>query len=127
MIIEEAIARVQSLYSKGVESDDSRLRPRHIYNKLVSMRSKLMFQKANKRQPFSRWSYVVLACVEVVEAPQTECPCLPDLGCLFYRSKYPIPEPIHGLYGPLIKPISTLDGSQHFSLVQWESAKYSKK
>ena len=35
MKIKEIIQRVQSLYSKGVQSDDTRLSDRHIYNKMV--------------------------------------------------------------------------------------------
>ena len=41
----EVIQRIQSLYSKGVQSDDSRLRPRHIYNKLLSTTAKLYEQQ----------------------------------------------------------------------------------
>lgn len=126
MKIIEVIQRVQSLYSKGVQSDDSRLRPRHIYNKLLTTRAKLIEQKANKKQNISRWTYTVLPCVEVIEAPQTECPCLPDLGCKFYRSKYQIPAPIYSVFKPLIKPIMTLDGEDRFSYATWESAKYRK-
>ena len=45
MTVGDLIQRVQSLYSKGVESDDSRLTRRHIYNKLLSVRSTLIFNK----------------------------------------------------------------------------------
>ena len=33
---------VQSMYSHGVQSDDSRLSGRHIYSKLVSARARLI-------------------------------------------------------------------------------------
>ena len=46
----EIIQRIQSMYSKGVESDDSRLRPRHIYNKLLTTTAKLYQQQKNKKQ-----------------------------------------------------------------------------
>ena len=50
MKTEELIQRVQSLYSKGVQSDDSRLTSRHIYNKLTTVRAKLVTEEAKKNQ-----------------------------------------------------------------------------
>ena len=50
----EIIQRVQSMYSKGVESDDSRLRARHIYNKLLTTTAKLYQQQKNKKQRIKR-------------------------------------------------------------------------
>ena len=39
MIIGDIIQRIQSLYSKGVQSDDTRLKSRHIYNVLITNRN----------------------------------------------------------------------------------------
>ena len=41
MLVKELVQRIQSLYSKGVQSDDTRLSSPHIYNKLITVRSKL--------------------------------------------------------------------------------------
>ena len=49
MKIGEIIQRIQSLYSKGVESDDTRLMSRHIYNKLLTVRARLISQDAKKK------------------------------------------------------------------------------
>ena len=48
MKIGEIAQRVQSLYSRGVESDDTRLMQRHIYNKLLTTRAKLISEQAKK-------------------------------------------------------------------------------
>ena len=54
MKIGEIVTRVQSLYSKGVASDDSRLSNRLIYNKMLTVRSRLIVEQAKKKQRISR-------------------------------------------------------------------------
>jgi len=92
MLIKEIIQRIQSLYSKGVQSDDTRLTDRHIYNKMVTVRSKLVSQEAKKKQKINQWSYQTLSCVELIKAQPNECPCIAPPGCEILRSKYPIPK-----------------------------------
>lgn len=55
MLVGEAISRVQSLYSKGVESDDSRLSSRHIYNKLITVRENLAINQFRSDEFWSEW------------------------------------------------------------------------
>ena len=86
MITGEVIQRIQSIYSKGVQSDDSRLRSRHIYNKLITVTAKLYEQQKNKKQKVNQWSYQVLPCVELIKTPIHECPCVPTLGCTIFRT-----------------------------------------
>jgi hypothetical protein len=124
MITREIIQRVQSLYSKGVQSDDSRLTPRHIYSKILTVRSKLMSQQAKKKQKISQWNYQTIPCLEMEIAPEHECPCAPPLGCNIYKSKQPLPEPLTDLNGHLIESVTSLDGSVIFSEVTWTEKKY---
>ena len=109
MLIEEIIQRVQSLYSKGVQSDDSRLSSRHIYNKLLTVRSRLISQEAKKKQKISQWNYQTISCIEMIEVPSHECPCIPPVGCDILRSKYKLPKPLSGLSGSLIQSVTTID------------------
>lgn len=102
MKISEAIQRVQSLYSKGVESDDSRLTSRHIYNKLVSSRARVLEQSLKQRTPLSEWTYTTFNCVELEKVEGIECPCLPPAGCKVWRSKLELPKPIMGKYNESI-------------------------
>lgn len=125
MFIKELIQRVQSLYSKGVQSDDSRLSSRHIYNKLLSTRAKILTQKINKRQPISQWAYQTLPCVEMISALPSECPCLPPVGCKILKSKYPLPAPLVGhMNGHVLQSVTSIEGSIIFSETTWEKKKY---
>ena len=111
MKIKEVIQRVQSLYSKGAQSDDSRLSSRHIYSKIKTIRTKLLTQKAKKKQAISQWNYQTLPCVELVSVPAHQCPCLPPIGCDILRSKHPLPKPLIGLSTDLIQNVTTIDRS----------------
>lgn len=123
MLVEEILQRVHSLYSKGVQSDDSRLKDRQIYNKLLSIRSLLLSQKLNKKQEISQWTYQNLPCVEMIMASPDECPCAPRVGCKILRSKYKIPRPVESLGGHIIKDVMSIDGSQSYSESSWNSFK----
>jgi hypothetical protein len=124
MIIREIIQRVSTLYSKGVRSDDSRLSSRYIYNKALSVRALLLSQKSNKKQTISQWNYQTLPCVEMVEIPIIECPCLPPIGCKILKSKYKIPNPLSNLNNILIQSVTSLDGSIIYSQIGWVEKKY---
>jgi hypothetical protein len=125
MIIKEIIQRIQSLYSKGVQSDDSRLSARHIYSKLLTARARLVTQKIDKRQKVSQWVHQTLDCVELIPALPYECPCLPAVGCKVLRTKVELPTPLTGLLnGHMIQSVTSLEGSITFSETTWENKKY---
>tara|TARA_R110000772_G_scaffold261973_1_gene380809 strand:+ start:401 stop:1141 length:741 start_codon:yes stop_codon:yes gene_type:complete len=124
MITEEIVQRIQSLYSKGVQSDDSRLTSRHIYNKLLTVRSKLLSQMANKRQLISQWNYQTIPCVELVKAPIHECPCAPPMGCEIYKTTQELPEPLSKLDSHMLQSVTSIDGSIIYDEIGWKEAKY---
>lgn len=124
MILEEVIQRVQSLYSKGVQSRDSRLTARHIYSAVVSARSTLLRQQKNKNQLINQWLYQTLPCVELKLAPVHECPCVPNNKCSILRSVYQLPSPITSLDNHLIQSVTTLDGSIGFDASTFDNIKY---
>lgn len=126
MLTSEIIQRVQSLYSKGIQSDDSRLSSRHIYNKLISLRSRLISQKVNKRQKISQWSYQTLPCIGLEKAPKNECPCIPPIGCEILKSKYPLPKSVTSIDKHIIQSVTSLDGSEVYNETFFEIEKYSK-
>ena len=92
MLIGESVQRVQSLYSKGVDTDDSRLSDRHVYNKLLTIRSKLIVERLRKRQSLSEWDLQPLHCIEMI--PQQAISCGLSYKCSFMKSKYPLPSAI---------------------------------
>ena len=124
MKVIEAIQRIQSLYSKGVAADDRRLTNRHIYSKLKTVRSRLLFEKITKKQYIASVNYQVLPCIELVKAPLSECPCLPPLGCCIYKTKYPLPTPVSGISNHIIRSVTSLDGNTVFSEITWQDKKY---
>lgn len=126
MIVRELVQRVQSGYSRGVESDDSRLSSRYIYNKFLTVRSVLIANRAKDRQKISQWNYQTLPCIEMVLAPIHECPCLPSDDCKILKSKYKIPRVLTDKDRHLIQSVSTLDGSFRFSEILWEDIKNQK-
>lgn len=124
MKVAEIIQRIQSLWSKGVQSDDLRLTERHIYNKMLTVRSRLLYQKANKKQKLNQWNFQTLPCVELVKAPIHECPCLPPIGCEILKTKYPLPKPITNLTNHILQSVTSLDGSVIYSEIGWTEYKY---
>lgn len=115
MKIGDIIQRVQSLYSKGVQSDDSRLSPRHIYNRILTTRSRLLSQKAKSKQKISDWNYQTISCIEMIEVPVHECPCAPYADCIIVkRSKYRIPKVMSDYNGNLIDYVMTIDSGDKF-------------
>lgn len=125
MVLGEVIQRVQSLYSKGVQSRSTRLTPRHIYSALLSSRSIILQQQASKKQKPTQWSYQVLPCVELTSVPLHECPCVPPSGCDVLRTKYQLPTPVNGLDKYLIQSVTSLDGSIKFDPTRFDTSKYS--
>lgn len=115
--IKEAIERVQSLYSKGVQSDDSRLSARHIYSKLKSVRTKLLQEKVNKKQSISQWCYDILPCVEMIRVLPNQCPCETPPGCKILRSKYKIPNIMTGHSELIINAITSINLGKVYSIV----------
>jgi len=105
----KVIERIQSLYSGGVASDETRLSSRHIYNKLITVRQRLIAQQVKKRQKISDWNFTVLPCVELIRVPSHECDCLGDLGCDIYRTKYPLPKTLTDLNRHLIQYVMSID------------------
>lgn len=123
MLIREAIQRVQEVYNKGVPSDDSRMSNRYIYSKLRSTRIVLLTRKIKKKQKVSQWSYQTLPCVELIIAPQHECPCVPYDGCMILRSKYKLPEIFTDMNRHLIQTVAKIDNSVQFTETTWNAVK----
>ena len=122
MLIKELISRVQSLYSKGVKSDDSRLTSRHIYNKLVSARNFLITQKANAKQKISEFSYQTL-CLTLTEEDLNQCSDIPGRNILYTILPSSI---LSSRMMQLIASVSSADGNTIFSETTREGLRYNK-
>lgn len=107
--IGEIIERIQSAYSKGVKSDDSRLSSRHIYSKIKSVRNRLVVLQVKKKQKISDWNFDILPCVEMIKVRNHDCSCFIDTGCPVYRSKHKLPKILTDLNNHLIDFVITID------------------
>ena len=115
LTIGEVIERVQSIYNRGVKSDDSRLSDRHVFSVLTSTRNYLVTQQAKKKQKISDWNYIVLPCVELIQVANHDCPCIPNIGCKVYRTKYQLPKVLTDLNKHLIQWIMSIDSGKMIS------------
>lgn len=115
MILKDIIQRIQSAYSKGVQSRDTRLSSRHIYNKILTVRTFLLTQQSDKKQKVSDWNYQTLPCIELIDIPVSQCPCIPPSGCETVRSKNKLPKPLIGINNHLIREVTSIDGKVRYS------------
>ena len=124
MKLGDLIQRVQSMYSHGVQSDDSRLSGRHIYSKLVSARARLIEKELKSGRGFTAWSMQLLPCVQLVEASPNECLCVRTPGCAILRSWEPLPKLMSGRVDPYIESVTSLDGTIRYSATTWVEKRY---
>jgi hypothetical protein len=126
MTIREGIQRVSSLYSKGVGASAARLSRRHIWNKLITVRERVLTQQINKNQKISQWCYQTVPCVDMIDVPVVECPCVPPLGMYILRSKYKLPAVMASMDKQLFQAVMSMDGSVKYDESEWSSKKYKK-
>lgn len=120
----ELIERIQTLYSKGVASQSSRLEDEFIYHNLITMRSFLITREARKRRRINEWNYQSLPCIEMIESNLYECDCLPQISCKLMRSKYKLPKPLLDYNQYLMNPVTSLEGSISFTQTTINNLKY---
>lgn len=123
----ELIQRCLSIYSKGVHTNDIRLRKRQVYNKLVSTRSLLLYNKANKRDVLNTSNYQTLRCVEMKLAISSECTCIPFYirkNFKIYKSLKPIPKILKSLHKYLISDVNTIDNQDRLDITNYANLKY---
>lgn len=124
MLLEETLQRIQSLYSKGVHSKDTRLTSRHIYSASCTARDILLGQQMSKNQMINQWSYQTIPCVELIKASPVECNMhIPD-GCQLLRSKYKLPKIISAKNKHCIQSITTVDGNTNLFQTSFSNRKY---
>jgi len=126
MKIAEITERIQSLYSRGVSSDESRLSDRHVYNKALTVRMQLLSQQLKKKQKLSDWNYTIMPCVELIKVPNHECSCLGDLGCDVYRTKFKIPRVMTDSSRHYIEYVMSVDSGMKIEEVTRQGVLYLK-
>ena len=121
MKIGDVIQRVSSLYSKGADTDETRLSRRHIYNKLLTVRATHTIQRLNQGRPFSEWDLQPLHCISMTE--QKAIPCGASYECPFMKSASPIPSALTNDDTENVV-VTNFNGQIIFSRTSFETYKY---
>ena len=116
--INEVISRIRNQVK--AESQDAFVTDRYIYS-LVEKFSQILMRRqdfANKLMKFnSIWKS--LPYVELIDVDKVEAQCSGiKSGCTFKRTKEPLPDMIEGFWGPLIRTVSSIDGSIELQPIQ---------
>lgn len=126
MKTEKLMERVRSLISEKYHIGDHIYSRRHIYNKLITARAKLIYQEMSKKKELSLWNYQTIPCIELILVPAYQCPCFPPIGCDILRSRYKLPKPITSLFGTLISSVHTIDRTVKLNEVTLNAVNYLK-
>ena len=107
----QAISRVRNVL-KAVKEDPF-LTDRTIYFAIIKYAQALIKREdVNNRLMKLSSIFNVLANVELIEVDKIEASCAGiQSGCFIKRSKYKLPGFLDGLNGPVIRTVSSLDGS----------------
>jgi len=123
ILIGEAIQRLQSDYSKGVQSKDTRLTSRHIYSALITARATLIKQQSSKSQHINSWIYQTLYFIPLQLSPINLSTFGPQSPTAL-RSTTRLPKLVSDINADLLSSVSTLDGQVMLSSTDYETAKY---
>lgn len=105
MRLGDVIQRVSALYSRGIERSNNKLSERHIYNKLVTSRSILLYRKINKKQKINDLNYQTLGCVEF------------SIDGDLFKSNERIPTIINSLDNDVVKYVFSSDNEITYSYI----------
>jgi len=110
--IAEVVSRIRGQVK--AESQDAFVTDRYIYS-LVQKFSQVLMRRqdsVNKLMKFnSIWKS--LPYVELIEVDKVEAQCSGiKSDCTFMRTKHELPNMIEGFWGPLIRTVSSIDGSE---------------
>ncbi len=124
MRLEDLIQHVQTMYSRGVHSDDSRLTNRFIYSKLVSARALLLQGSSKEIANPTNGAEQTIDCVELVEVNGSDCyECNETDDCGTLRSRFQIPRTFGG--APY-RFVSSLDRSISYDYVEARAERYKR-
>ena len=116
--ISEVISRIRGQVKAEVQ--DAFVTDRYVYSLIIKYAQVLMRRQdfANKLMKFnSVWK--ALPYVELIDIDKIEATCSGiQSGCTFKRTKEKLPDMIEGYWGPLIRTISSIDGSIEMQATQ---------
>lgn len=107
----EAISRVRNTL-KAVK-EDAFLTDRTIYSLLLKYAKTLIKREDNQFRLMKISSiFKVLPYIELIDVDKVEAGCIGVYsGCYFKRSKEKLPNILNGMFGPIIRTVSSIDGT----------------
>lgn len=107
----EAISRVRNTL-KAVK-EDAFLTDRTIYSLLLKYAKTLIKREDNQFRLMKISSiFKVLPYIELIDVDKVEAGCIGVYsGCYFKRSKEKLPTILDGMFGPIIRTVSSIDGT----------------
>lgn len=133
--IGEVISRVRGQI-KG-EAQDAFLTDRYIYS-LIQKFTHLLMRRQDQASKLTKFNSVwqTLPFLELIDVDKVEAECTGiKSGCLIKRTKDKLPHMMEGYWGPLIRTITSIDGSveiqltypsSYISMTKTTSFKYNK-
>jgi hypothetical protein len=109
--IGETISRVRNTI-KGVK-EDAFLTDRFLYSLILKYANVVIRRQDNEAKIMRIQSlFEVLPCVNLIEVSKIDACCAGiETDCTIMRTKDPLPEPMEGAEGPLIRSVTSIDGS----------------
>lgn len=112
-IIDDIIIRIAN--ATGKRLDESKVSERNIYSELLDTRIFLLREKRLKGRQYSDFDIMTIPCIELSEAPYSECPLIPAKRVV-RRSVLDVPKPLMGMFEAVIDPEANLN----IDYVKWE-------
>lgn len=104
----------------GDTSDDLDFSDREIYFRYVLTRALIVKQLLERGIKLSEEFFQTLTCIELEDVDRVECPFIPASGCVWLKSKCPIPDHI------MLQSVGTHLGTS-FSYVRWDKIESKNK
>jgi len=122
--IGNSISRIRNVL-KAVK-EDAFVTDRQIYFNIIKYGQSLLKREDNQNKLMRTSSImVVLPYVELIDVDKVDAKCFGvSSGCFFKRTKDKLPQLLEGTYGPLIRSVSSIDGSQ--DIIQTEPSIFVK-
>lgn len=119
MTVKEAINGFLEMVSErqGKISQDTQWSYRLIYSYLLQFRARILSERKNKKQQHSRHNIQTIPCISLEKVDMNECPCIPASGCIFLKSKYPIPRAATNNY----ISVTSILGNKTYDYIRWEN------
>ena len=119
MLTSELIARVKSLYNeKNIAKENKVLSDRHIYNKLITSRARVISQELD------RYKHIAQECYQTLSVSLTYSNMIYDTNTQILKSVNKIPSIITERNKPVIQSVSNINDTLQLYPVSQENTKY---